>query len=134
MEFTFSTEIIETANAVNKAAVVVEKIKNAKVTFSSLKNTTIPGIWATFEEGGKSIFLAALKHADIHEFSSECLTVGNWYIAYPCRPKKSNGHESVVFDYCTNAAYELVQEWITGLTEEYENRLESDSLETIKAA
>lgn len=128
MEFNFETNIIETKGAVNTAAKIAEILKGAEVKFSTVKGTSTPGIWVKFPDSDKSIWVASRqtsRNADRFEVAQ---VYGDWWTVYP-RDPRGNGQKEYLFDHTTDAAKELVKEWIMALCDEYDRRLDADTAE-----
>ena len=128
MEFNFQTTIKETKGALNTAAKIAAVLEKSEVIFSTLSRNGVPGIWVKFPDAEKPTFVAKLDdNADensmyYEEYSNDL----KWWTSYAKNPFKTWRYESYLFEHLTDAAEEMVNEWIQALCDEYERRLSAD--------
>lgn len=130
MTFTFETTIKETKGALNTAAKIVEILKTAEVTFSTLKDNDVPCIFVKFQGDEKKRFVANLDgdSPDDEQVCEKYEGTNVWWTAYAKRPHGRYGQESFLFNHLTDAAEELVNTWIVSLCDEYDRRITADAV------
>lgn len=128
MKFEFETKIKESKKALNTAANVAEILKKSEVYFTT---TIIDGVPAIFvkKPGAKNLcWVASLQTGgngrENHYTSRE---YGNWWVTY-ARQHYRDDETEFLFPYLTDAATEMVKEWIEKLCDEYEAKLNADAI------
>jgi len=127
MQFSFQTRIKESVGAVNTCARISKILAESEVVFSTLASKKgVPGIWVKLPGEDKPKLLAHMEDGcpDNNFFFRH--KDGDWWVPYPANPFTGHDHECYVFEHLTDAAYEMVGNWITELCTEYSARLERD--------
>ena len=130
MIFNFEITIKETKGAVNTAAKIADILKNTEVSFTTClvgEAKGIPAIHAKLPGWEKPKFIAVRKTGKTQDFWETRREYGNWWINY-VRNANGHGYEEWMFEHTTDAAKELVKEWIEALCDEYDRRLDADTV------
>jgi len=128
MEFTFQTKITESKGAINTAAKIADILAKSEVSFSTLKDSEgVPGIWVKFPDQEKPKLVAHTEDGIRENELFFRVKKAGWWVVYAANPFR-HGEELYLFNHLTDAAEELVTEWIDNLCEEYQRRLDADMI------
>jgi hypothetical protein len=127
MEFSFKTNITESKKSINTCAKIAPILEGAIVNFGANKSG-VPTIWAKLEDKKDYAFIAELGEDVESIYENQSINGENWHS--PFARKSQNIHraqyEAYLFEYLTDAATTMVDQWIVSLIEKYQERLAND--------
>ena len=126
--FAITPTIEKGKNTINTAQVVAEQLNKCVVKFSQSK-TNVPAIYIKME-GEKDFKWLANFRNDWDDCVREYTSVGGrvWHHLYPRNPF-GHGYEKYLFEHLTDAAYDLVMQFIIACIEKYDAEFEADKQE-----